>query len=269
MKRRDTVILDLDGTLIDERSNVDGAFLAAGLLVQQETGIDAHRFASIARLAAQRLWWKPRWLDPLGDEFGLSAWDGLSAQYTGAVQALDRLRAWLPAYRQAAWTLTLDRCGLQGSSLSTMVSEAFVEHRRDHVECLPGAMELVSTLAKDRALVVLTNGPGDGQRGKLAVSGVSDHVQDIVVSTELGVAKPHKAAMDTALARVGGRTATAIMIGDSYDRDIQGALASDVPALWIAGDHTHDRSRHRLVTTVKTTADVLSALRDLEGSAGP
>ncbi|MFD4814928.1 HAD-IA family hydrolase, partial [Streptomyces sp. NPDC058418] len=89
---------------------------------------------------------------------------------------------------------------------------------------LPGATELVGTLVYDRRLVLLTNGPGDGQRRKVESSGLLGLVPDVVISTEVGFAKPDRRAVSLAIERAGGQPDTAIMIGDTYDRDVLGAL---------------------------------------------
>ncbi|WP_055495664.1 HAD family hydrolase [Streptomyces sp. TP-A0356] len=264
MKRREVVILDLDGTLIDERGTVDQAFLAVGQVVQAHVGLDAYRFARTARVTAQRLWWKATWTDPLSDIFGISAWDGLSEDFTEAVPALDRLHAWLPAFRQASWRLALERVGITDPGLAETISVSYTQHRHRDARPLPGAVELVEALACDRRLVVLTNGPGDGQRRKLQSSGLMDHMRDLVISTEVGFAKPDPRAVSLAVDRVGGKREEAIMIGDTYERDVLGALACNVPAIWVADRSPEVRLEHPLVTTVVSTAAVLAALHELE-----
>ncbi|MGY4969577.1 HAD family hydrolase [Streptomyces nigrescens] len=268
MKRRDTVVLDLDGTLIDERGAVGRAFLSAGRLGHQLIGIDAAHLARAARVTAQRLWWKARWIDPMSDAFGISAWDGLSEDFDRAVSALDRLRAWLPAFREAAWRLTLERFGVDGDAgraTAAAMSERYTQHRHQDVTLLPGAADLVEQLAREgRRLVVLTNGPGDGQRRKLAASRLLEYMYDPVISTEVGFAKPDRRAVASAVDRAGGKLETSVMIGDTYDRDIVGALACDVPAIWITDRPIAEIHSHPRVIRVASTQTALSALRTME-----
>ncbi|MER6558532.1 HAD family hydrolase [Streptomyces sp. NPDC001027] len=269
MKRREVVILDLDGTLIDERGTVDRAFLAAGQVVHERVGIDADRFARTARVTAQRLWWKATWIDPLSDAFGISAWDGLSEDFEKAVPALDRLRVWLPAFRQASWRLALEKIGATDLGLAETISASYTQHRHQDVRLLPGAADLVEMLEHEqRRLVVLTNGPGDGQRRKLESSGLLEHMRELVISTEAGFAKPDPRAVSRAVDCVGGRHEEAVMIGDTYDRDVLGALACKVPAIWITDQPPPDRLEHPLVTPVGSTEAVLPALHALERSLG-
>jgi putative hydrolase of the HAD superfamily len=52
-----------------------------------------------------------------------------------------------------------------------------------------------------------------------------------VVSAEVGVGKPDAAIFRHALAQLG--VDRAVMVGDSLDRDIDGALAADLDAVWL------------------------------------
>ncbi|WP_181799132.1 HAD family hydrolase [Kitasatospora acidiphila] len=262
------VILDLDGTLTDEHGNVERAFTAAGEVAHKHAGIDAGRFAEAARATAQQAWWDEAWIDPLSDAFGLSAWDGLSEDFTGTVPALDQLRSWLPDLRRHVWSLALQEFGISNARLTAAVGDTYIRHRHEDVRLLPGAAELVEQLGRDRRLVILSNGPADGQRRKLAVSGLQDLVLDAVISTEVGFAKPDPRAVALAVHRAGGNTDVAIVIGDTYDRDVLGALACHVPAIWICGQEGQTRPANSSVTAVDSTGEVLGALQALEESPG-
>ncbi|WP_078870892.1 HAD family hydrolase [Streptomyces caatingaensis] len=265
MKRIQVVILDLDGTLIDERGTTDRAFLAAGRLLHEHVGIAPDRFARVARVTAQRLWWRATWIDPLSDAFGISAWDGLSENFERAVPALDRMRAWLPAFRQAAWKLALDNVGAAGRGLAEAVGAVYTQHRHEGVRLLPGAADLVETLVREqRRLVVLTNGPGDGQRRKLGSSGLLEYMRGLVISTEVGFAKPDPRAVSLAIERAGGRYEEAVVVGDTYDRDVLGAFACKVPAIWITDQPASHRPQNPLAVPVRSTRAVLPALYALE-----
>ena len=54
-----------------------------------------------------------------------------------------------------------------------------------------------------------------------------------MVSGDLGVAKPDAAAFHHALDLLGARPEDATMIGDSLERDVEGALAAGLRAVWI------------------------------------
>ena len=80
--------------------------------------------------------------------------------------------------------------------------------------------------------VLLTNGDPQVQRPKL--DGLLEHVDGAVVSGELGHHKPDRRAFEGALALVGGTPQSSAMVGDTYEADIEGALAAGFArAVWI------------------------------------
>ena len=72
---------------------------------------------------------------------------------------------------------------------------------------------------------VLTNGPSELQRRKLAVTGIDVEVDVIGISGELGAHKPAAAAFAAVLDLLGCDAAAAAMVGDSLVNDVHGALA--------------------------------------------
>ena len=72
---------------------------------------------------------------------------------------------------------------------------------------------------------LLTNGPSELQRRKLAVTGIEPELDAIGVSAELGVHKPAAAAFEAVLELLGCSAAEAAMVGDSLANDVEGALA--------------------------------------------
>ena len=92
---------------------------------------------------------------------------------------------------------------------------------------MPGTLDALA----GHPMAVVTNGAACLQREKLAASGLADRFGAVVVSGEVGVGKPDAAVFRVALERLGADEA--VMIGDSLDRDIDGALAAGLGAVWI------------------------------------
>jgi HAD superfamily hydrolase (TIGR01549 family) len=87
-------------------------------------------------------------------------------------------------------------------------------------------------------LALVTNG-GPTQRHKLAAAQLSESLfTTIVVSGELGHAKPAPAIFRAALAALAVGPEHAVMIGDSPRQDIEGAATLQIPTCWIS----HDRA---------------------------
>jgi FMN phosphatase YigB (HAD superfamily) len=58
--------------------------------------------------------------------------------------------------------------------------------------------------------------------------------RSIQISGEVGVGKPNPSAFEMILDKLGVRAAEAVMVGDSWERDIQGALEVGMQAVWVA-----------------------------------
>nr|WP_255216543.1 HAD family hydrolase [Pseudenhygromyxa sp. WMMC2535] len=85
-------------------------------------------------------------------------------------------------------------------------------------------------------LCLVSNGSGETQRAKLAAAGVDPRsFSAVLISGELGVAKPDPEIFRRALSSLGLGPEQALMIGDAITHDIAGARQVGVDGLWITG----------------------------------
>ena len=99
---------------------------------------------------------------------------------------------------------------------------------------LPGAGSLLSALkARGIRTAVVTNNLVSEQRSKLAHCRLEADVDALVTSEEVGVQKPDPRIFQAALDRVGVRPAEAVMVGDAWATDIEGARAAGVRPIWL------------------------------------
>lgn len=99
---------------------------------------------------------------------------------------------------------------------------------------LPGAMELCRDLAAGGlTLAIATNGLPAAQWGRYRRTGLDRVVPHLLVSAELGAAKPDPAFFDRALERLGvtDRSA-AVMVGDGLETDILGGSRAGLDTVW-------------------------------------
>lgn len=107
---------------------------------------------------------------------------------------------------------------------------------------------------------ILTNGAGDIQRAKLAAAGLTDAVDAIAISEEIGTRKPDPVAFHTALALCGSdRPAEAWMVGDNPEGDIGGAHQAGLRAIWLRGRPwpQHLTAPHHSVDTITDAIGIL------------
>ena len=98
---------------------------------------------------------------------------------------------------------------------------------------LPHAEEAARRIAAAKPLALLTNGISAVQRGRLARSPLKDVAVDMIVSEEVGFAKPHPGLFNHALKKLGWNRRETLMIGDGVTSDIAGANAAGIDACWL------------------------------------
>jgi YjjG family noncanonical pyrimidine nucleotidase len=98
---------------------------------------------------------------------------------------------------------------------------------------VPGSIELLQRVKAERRIGIVTNHVVSEQVKKIATIGVEPFVDELVVSEEVGVAKPDARVFEAALSRLGGTPDEAVMIGDSWSSDIVGATGLGIRAIWL------------------------------------
>ncbi len=225
-----TVIFDLDTTLVLDMDHARAAFSEAALLGNPE---DPEPLAEAAIGAARDLWRASPHLSE-GKRLGIASWEVLWADFAGAHECLDAMRKWAPQFRHQVWARAIDQVGLQGNDADSL-ARAFVEAQRLPHPLVPGGVEaLRAVAASGRQVGILTNGPPDIQRYKLAQLEIDALVSAVVVSGEVGIGKPDPDVFAFALDALGAKAEETVMVGDSWNRDVEGARASGLAAVWLS-----------------------------------
>ncbi|HWS36995.1 MAG TPA: HAD family hydrolase, partial [Actinoplanes sp.] len=107
-------------------------------------------------------------------------------------------------------------------------------------------------------VAVLTNGDEDQQRDKLERTGLAGGIDVLIASSALPAGKPDPRAFQHALARLGVAAEQALMIGDSLEKDVRGALATGLPAILLDRFGAHPDAG---VPTIRTLNEAPTALR--------
>ena len=131
-------------------------------------------------------------------------------------------------------------------------------------------LDLVSDLARDHRLGIVTNGSPDLQQRKLSAVGLASYFPEdtIIISERIGMAKPHPSVYQAACDALRIDASEAVMIGDNYHADVEGAMAFGMSAIWYVPDPVmaHDAEEQLGKTPLTTREQVLSALKQLESS---
>ena len=110
---------------------------------------------------------------------------------------------------------------------------AHVRHLRESLRLYPEVLALLPSLRRRYRLALITNGASDTQRGSLRMLGIEQAFDAVVISGEVGVAKPDPAIFQVALRDLGVGPEQAWHIGDDPLTDIAGAHAAGLTAVWL------------------------------------
>jgi putative hydrolase of the HAD superfamily len=108
-------------------------------------------------------------------------------------------------------------------------------------------------------LGIVTNGDSQQQRAKLRCTGIYDRFQAIIISSEVGAAKPESKIFREACQALSASPADCIFIGDRIDLDVEGSKAAGLQPIWLnrSGSSSDDQAyasvRSLLEVQIETT----------------
>jgi len=255
----DVLLFDLDETLMVEWPAAVAAFEATASYAAHRYEVDVAALATAARDRAGELWRAAPTYEYCR-RVGISSWEGLWCRYAGDGAQTCRLREWSPTYRREAWRLALAEQGIDDPGLAEELGEVFPAERRARHEVFPDAEAALRELSAGYVLGLVTNGASCLQRDKLRASGLGHYFRVVVVSGDVGAAKPDPSVFRRALSELA--TERAVMVGDSLKKDVRGALATGLQAVWLnrAGHERPDDLDVPEVTSLGALPPVLATL---------
>ncbi len=223
-----TILFDLDGTLID----YDATQKYAAVKAIEQLGI------------------------PRSPELEQNVLDLVSGE---AVQDIEACRpGWMPAdseYMQGIFTEA-------GVNLpSGLFLNNYFEAMSQHGEALPGIIELLISLKKNHSIGIVSNGLGPVQRKRLVKAELMEYLDLLVVSCEVGCAKPDPAILQLAMRLADSTPETTLFIGDSIGSDMRAAEAAGVDFVLIQPDGDFSAKGPR-VLELRKTAELKNFLKD-------
>lgn len=126
-----------------------------------------------------------------------------------------------------------------------------VKFAKSYMKYLPYAsflfddsIKLMQSLSKDYRLIIITNGLKDVQDNRIRKSIISRYLEDIVISEEVGLAKPNPKIFEHALNNINhAEKDKALIVGDSLTSDIQGGINFGIDTCWFNPNKTVNKTR--------------------------
>ncbi len=228
------ILFDFDETLAPDEPKVDRAMQTAVAMLRDREYFLVDRVAEAVLKHARGLWQASEHHEVM-NAIGVSAWEALWARFEGENPPMPHIRHWvLEAYRPAVWEGLLDALEITENGLAGQLDLRFQAERRAlGAELFPETTAVLDALGAQRSLGLVTNGLSCLQREKITAAGLAARFGAIVVSGEVGYGKPRPEPFLAALDRLAVPPEAAIMVGDSLMRDVAGAHAAGMRAVWV------------------------------------
>jgi len=147
---------------------------------------------------------------------------------------------------------TLFDFGIDDPELTELLSCEFIARTPRKSHLIDGAIELLQQLHGKYILAIITNGFPEAQHIKMKQSGLEHFFHHVIVSEEVGVHKPDQLIFLHAMKMTGATLAgNCMMVGDTYQTDVLGALNAGFTAVHYAPNSSEDVHSSPVITIRK------------------
>jgi 2-haloacid dehalogenase len=199
---------------------------------------------------------------PLAPQVGLEDFRACYLRHNRALwRELEAGRTTGPELEVERFTRTFAELGLGEGARTT--SATYVDALAARPYLLPGAETAVRDLAARHPLALVTNGLASVQRRRFARSSIGHLFAAIVVSGELGVAKPDPRIFAPALAAVGASASEVLYVGDGVESDMAAAARAGMDFCWVNATGKPVPAPHAPCLVVRSAAELAARLLDV------
>jgi putative hydrolase of the HAD superfamily len=175
---------------------------------------------------------------------------------------------------------SFEKNGTPFPGMSEKINDAYIAEVPVYTQLIDGARELLDYLLGKYEMAVITNGSKEIQYKKIDLSGLARYFKKIFTSDEIGAPKPKEAIFEHAIKSMNARKKNSLMIGDSWDADIVGAMQYGIDQIYYfhrdetSGSGSDDifdinkissnfGSTNNQIKTNKTSTIIISSLSEL------
>ena len=226
------VIFDLDGTLYDYNTLEKEAFARVGVLVRERIGVTEEQYGQAFGRARQEV-----------------------KQILGDVASSHN--------RMLYCQKTMEFLDIRPLYLTLEMYETYWGTFLDQMVLYPGGRAFLDALHDENIRVgICSDMVAQIQHRKLLALGLQDDVDCLVTSEEAGVEKPSPEIFALCLKKLRIAPEEACYVGDNFERDIKGAAAAGIHAIWFCPEGAEDAKRREAEKVCDIVSDY-DALREL------
>ena len=144
------------------------------------------------------------------------------------------------------------------------ISDALIDTLAiQYIELMPnfnhlfeGAIDILNYLKDKYQLHIITNGFEEVQAKKMKSSKIQHYFDQVITSESVGVKKPNPLIFEHALSVSKATKENSIMIGDSLEADIEGAINFGMKAIYFNPENNINNSKNNLFLTVRSLLEI-------------
>jgi len=144
-----------------------------------------------------------------------------------------------PYLRNHRFNETFKLYGYDNYEENLLITEQYLNRAPHGTSLKEGCIETLDYLKQNYKLHIITNGFKEVFAIKMNACGIREYFEHIIVSEEHELVKPDKKIFRMAESFAGAKTDECVMIGDSLESDIEGALNAGWDAVFLTENSDH------------------------------
>jgi len=260
------ILFDLDDTLLIDDPATHATFEAVSRFAADRVSVDPAKLTGAALERCLMLWQQGP-MHPFCHSIGIHAYECMWGNFAGPDPQYEKLHAWCPGYRIEVWKQALQSAGVDNPGLASKLAELYPRERRQRLDLMPDALEIVRSLRINHKVGLLTNGSPSLQREKIESCQLEAEFDVITISGELGIGKPKPGIFFATAEKLGVLPTECVMIGNSLERDIAGGNAVGMPTVHMQIPGAREEGTAIPTATIHTLKELPNVLARLN-SAG-
>ncbi|KQR72076.1 YjjG family noncanonical pyrimidine nucleotidase [Pedobacter sp. Leaf176] len=134
--------------------------------------------------------------------------------------------------RAERFSKTFIQLGIHPDSVPHQFEDDYVTISPTKTNLFEGAENVLSYLKEKYTLHIISNGFKETTLTKMNLSGLNPYFDNVIISEDVGVNKPNPEIFEYALNKAKAAKTESIMIGDSLEADVYGALNFGIEAIF-------------------------------------
>ena len=148
--------------------------------------------------------------------------------------------------------------GFKQKELAQTFADEYVKRSPLKTELMPGTIEILEYLRPKYKMHIITNGFKEVQDVKLEKSGLGKYFDRVFISELIGVQKPDTYFFEYVVKSLNAAKSECIVIGDSYEADIKGAMSFGLDHVFFNAMHEpHENNVQYEISHLKELKDIL------------